>query len=186
MQLNKHRFDENQLASIEKDFEKELEEYKLKSDAIKNRVDAIDAIHETAIYIEKLDLKKARTFLFTDPRMERDRQRLSEVGRVLKVPTVDTGDDVKELKKSKLKVGDIIRFSGDAPWCLNIWDYPEIWVISVDSIMCIDNAENYDELMKTSIRNRIEHKFINAELEAVQVKEMAARQEQAFKNLRSK
>lgn len=128
-----------------------------KQKRILKRVSDIVPIHEDIIIIEKIDVMTYKSIIHVAEAGSQDRLRKSFYGKVLKVSPQDTFDDLKEEKKKNVKEGDIVQFNPDSGYSLNITipeDMPEIWIISIDNILCIDTGFELDRVAKKTLISR--------------------------------
>lgn len=124
------------------------------SQALLDRVGKIDLIHEDLIIIEKIDVRSMKSLIFMVENSRFDRLKNSYYGRILKISEMDSMDEVKEAKKKRLKVGDIITFNPDVGYSLNVIvpeEMPEIWVIGVENVLGRDNGFNPMEAKRKTI-----------------------------------
>lgn len=140
----------------EKDLQAELDAYKNELKSVQDRADLIEPWHEDIVLIDRIDVKKLRTFLHVDEAANKDRIRESWYGRVLKVSDRDTGDDIKNAKKSGLKVGSMVSFSTETPYSLNIEGFYSIWVLSIENIIAVDHAFDPVQKMEANLRKKLE------------------------------
>jgi len=128
---------------VKKKIDEQIAKLEQRDQAILNRAGSINAIHEDIVVIQKIDVMSAKSFLHLDQKGGSDRIRMSYYGRVIKIGDTPTGDEVKEFKKQKLKIGDIVQFNPDSGYSLNVIipeDMPEIWILSIDNILCVDTG----------------------------------------------
>jgi len=137
------------------DLNKEIQELEEREVAIKERLAQMNILHEDIVVINRHDMDTV-SWLDMDERNREGRRRSSWYGTVLAISSVDCGDDVREGKKKKLKVGDVVIFNPESAYSLNVAKFPEIWVLHVDSILMVDNGYNYMEQKKENLRKKAE------------------------------
>lgn len=125
---------------------------------LNERADKIEAIHESLVIFEKLDVSSLQSWLIIPAQqMERNMVK-SFYGRVLNISAIDSADPVLESRKRRLKRDSIISFNPDSAYSLNITlpiALPEIWVIAVDNILTVDNAIEYESAVIQQAKTRL-------------------------------
>jgi signal peptidase I len=131
----------------------------LRDQAIFERAQEVDIIHENLVVVQKIDIVARKTTLVMDARANVNRLGHSYYGKILKISDVDTEDSIAERKKTILKVGDIVQFNPQSGYSLNIItpeDFPEIWIIGVDNILCRDTAVDLAKMRAETEKRRSE------------------------------
>lgn len=124
---------------------------------IDERVAKIRLTHEDIILIERLDHRKWRSTIISDPYADKVRMRTSWYGRILKVSEIpDVINELKEHKKGLVKPGQIISYNPDAAFSLNIDGFEELWVLSIENILIEDLGFDYLKAVEVCARNRAE------------------------------
>lgn len=139
----------------QEEFDDDMSLFSYRQNKIIDRVKDITPISENVVIVQKVDMKKVKTFLHVDGAAEQDNLRTSVYGKILKVSEVDTGDDVKEMKKKLIAVGDYIRFNPDAGYHMACPDFCELWCIGIDNVIDVDKGFNYEALYEQSLRKRL-------------------------------
>ncbi len=125
---------------------------------LNERADKIEAIHESLVIFEKLDISSLQSWLIIPAQqMERNMVK-SFYGRVLNISGIDSADPVLEARKRRLKRDSLISFNPDSAYSLNITlpiALPEIWVIAVDNILTVDNAIAYEDAVIQQAKTRL-------------------------------
>lgn len=134
----------------------EIEALHARMKDVKERNDKTVSINEHIVTIIRLDDIKTTTFLELAERSISDRRRSSWYGYILEISDTPTGDDIMEVKKKKLKVGDIVIFNPESAYCLNIAEYDELWILHIDNILKIDTAYDYMKAREENIRKKLE------------------------------
>lgn len=137
------------------EYEKDWNDFLDRENKIMERAKLIIPISENVVVVQRIDMKKVSTFLHTDGNAAKDNIRTSVYGKILHISDVDTGDDIKELKKKLIKVGDYIRFNPEAAYHLAIPDFYELWCIGIDNVIDVDMGFNYQNLYEESLRKRL-------------------------------
>lgn len=130
----------------------ELEQIQARSKAIDERVAKMKLFHEDIIIVERIDVQATKTFLAVDPRASMQRVRTSWYGRVVAICNRPSGDSIKEQKKASLPIGSIVSYNPEAAYSLNIDEFPEIWCMSIECVLMID--EGFDPV--NAKRNALE------------------------------
>lgn len=138
---------------LEKDFNKFIERNK----AIQDRANKIKVFHEDAVLFHRIDTKELATWLFTDSeaRAKKDNVRLSWYGKVLQISPLPHPDEFIEFKKKSLKVGDIITFNSDTPFSLNIDGFYEIWILSINNILGLDENFDIEKIYRENLEKKL-------------------------------
>lgn len=139
--------------SKKKEIEARVQAVDAEFQALVERANQFEIVHEDIILIEKLDIASVRSTRIHAATSQADtRVRMGYYGRVLAVSSKYPSDDeLQERKKKDLKIGDIITFNPDAAYSLNVIipkNEPSIWLLSVLNIMAIDRAFNMEQCLK--------------------------------------
>lgn len=186
MEINEDMDTDSFQSKVKSLFEKDYNDYTRRKGFIEKRAMELECMHEDLVLIEKLDQRAVQSMLALNPNDSRFRLKSSEIGRILSVSSIDSGDPIKEAKKSMFKKGDIVRFAGDASFCLNIWDAEEIWVLQVDSILYKDNKMDYDAMMKKVLKDKAELTVKSDIINTIKMRENAKREMDRLEKSRGK
>lgn len=143
---------------VERAIEKEFSNFEGDQAALIERVSKMTLIHESLVVIERLDVRANDTFLHVPEEARLSRIKTSYYGRVLGISQVDSGDEVQALKKTMVKINDIVSFNPDSAYSLNVvvpQDMPEIWVVGIDNILMVDNGFDPIKARKKAITTRV-------------------------------
>jgi len=139
----------------EMNVEEEIKALEEKEKAIHIRVALTDIFHEDIVIINRHDMDTI-SFLDMDERNREGRRRSSWYGDVIAISNIDCGDEIRENKKKKLNVGDVILYNPESAYSLNLAKFPEVWCVHVDSILLIDHGYNYMEQKKENLKKKYE------------------------------
>jgi len=133
---------------------------------LNERADKIEAIHESLVIFEKLDISSLQSWLIIPAQQQERNLVKSFYGRVLNISNIDSADPVLEARKQRLKRDSLISFNPDSAYSLNITlpiPLPEIWVIAVDNILTVDNAIEYESAVIQQAKTRLLFKEMQAQ-----------------------
>lgn len=130
--------------------ENRISEFKKRNLQIDNRIQLIKPIHEESVWIQKIDLKVFTTFLGVDEKAKEQRIREAYLGRVLRISDIECDNVMFEKKKKEISVGDYVYYNSDVPISPNVPDFYEIWVISINNVIGLDNS--IDPLFQLQIK----------------------------------
>ena len=147
---------EKEKALMEAKKEKELKELDERRAAIVERISKLIPLREDIVFFNRYN-HDLITFLEIAGNTLEDRRRTNWYGEVIRVSDVDSSDTLLESKKQKLKPGQAIIYNPESAYSLNIADFPEIWILHVDSIICFDTDFNYYDAKKVLIEKKFTH-----------------------------
>ena len=167
---------------VESRFKKRMDAYYLNIKNLEETANKLEPVHDDLILIEKLDQRHIQSaFTAVMQADTRHQIRISEMGRVISISTVNTPDEEVLAMRDRIKVGDIVRFNGEAAYCLNIWGAENIWLISCRSILFIDRKIDFNAEVERVTKKTIEYE-VNAEIyNAMRSKQIAQENIKALK-----
>ncbi len=151
-------------AEVESRFKKRIDAYYLNIKNLEETANKLEPVHDDLILIEKLDQRHIQSAFTAVMQSDvRHQIRISEMGRVISISKVNTPDEEVMAMRERIKIGDIVRFNGEAAYCLNIWGAENIWLISCRSILFIDHKINFNAEVERVTKKTIEYE-VNAEI----------------------
>lgn len=137
---------------LDKDYKEFIDE----KEQMIERVKQIEIIHEFSVIINRIDISKIKTFLNLDTKADKQRVRESWMGEVIKVSSIDSGDEVHETQKKKLNQWDVVIFNPDSAYSLNLEGFYNIWTIDIKNVLFVDRGFNYDQRYKELLEKKLQ------------------------------
>lgn len=118
-----------------------VEKYRKKLEDNLIKTEDLFLVHPYSVIIDRIDTQEINTTIILHSANEKQRIRLSPIGRVLKIAEIFSDEKTEQLKNI-VQVGDYVFFNPESAFHLEIKDHWSLWTIHIDNIIYIE--KNYD------------------------------------------